>query len=57
MLFTFKQKNHTVTQSTFGTPCKPFPNGFDSGLSVLLPATLDIPQLTNIVAYLSPLRT
>ncbi|KAI0094082.1 hypothetical protein BDY19DRAFT_989588 [Irpex rosettiformis] len=31
VLFTFKQKNHTATQSTFANPCQLAPNGFDSG--------------------------
>jgi len=31
VFFTFKQKNHTVTQSTFAGPCQPMANGFDSG--------------------------
>jgi plastocyanin len=29
--FTFQQKNHTVTQSSFASPCSALPNGFDSG--------------------------
>ncbi|KAF8831784.1 hypothetical protein HHX47_DHR1000871 [Lentinula edodes] len=29
--FTFEQKNHTVTQSSFASPCSPLANGFDSG--------------------------
>jgi len=29
--FVFKQKNHTVTQSTFQTPCQALSGGFDSG--------------------------
>ncbi|KAK1220422.1 hypothetical protein PQX77_016803 [Marasmius sp. AFHP31] len=29
--FTFKQKNHTVTQSTLESPCSPMRSGFDSG--------------------------
>ncbi|KAF9265753.1 hypothetical protein L218DRAFT_859348 [Marasmius fiardii PR-910] len=29
--FTFKQKNHTVTQSTLQSPCSPKADGFDSG--------------------------
>ncbi|KAF8894505.1 hypothetical protein BD779DRAFT_1660486 [Infundibulicybe gibba] len=29
--FTFQQKNHTATQSTFAAPCSPAPAGFDSG--------------------------
>ncbi|EJD06125.1 uncharacterized protein FOMMEDRAFT_18308 [Fomitiporia mediterranea MF3/22] len=31
IVFTFKQKNHTITQSTFANPCSPAPGGFDSG--------------------------
>ncbi|KAH8117615.1 Cupredoxin [Phellopilus nigrolimitatus] len=31
IIFTFKQKNHTVTQSSFGAPCAFSPGGFDSG--------------------------
>ncbi|KAI0345196.1 hypothetical protein BDW22DRAFT_1326168 [Trametopsis cervina] len=31
VLFTFKQSNHTATQSTFDNPCALAPNGFDSG--------------------------
>jgi plastocyanin len=29
--FTFMQKNHTVTQSSFASPCSPLTGGFDSG--------------------------
>jgi plastocyanin len=29
--FTFQQKNHTVTQSSFASPCSPLQSGFDSG--------------------------
>jgi len=29
--FTFKQKNHTATQSTLASPCVQAPGGFDSG--------------------------
>ncbi|EJF62640.1 hypothetical protein DICSQDRAFT_154474 [Dichomitus squalens LYAD-421 SS1] len=31
IVFTFKQKNHTVTQSSLDAPCSPLANGFDSG--------------------------
>jgi len=31
VVFTFQQKNHTVTQSSFATPCDALPGGFDSG--------------------------
>jgi len=36
--FTFQQKNHTVTQSTFNSPCLPAASGFDSGF-VAVPDT------------------
>jgi len=29
--FTFQQKNHTITQSSFASPCSPLEGGFDSG--------------------------
>ncbi|KAI0318419.1 Cupredoxin [Amylostereum chailletii] len=29
--FVFRQKNHTVTQSSLASPCSPLANGFDSG--------------------------
>jgi plastocyanin len=32
--FTFRPKNHTVTQSTFANPCQRMDNGFASGLYV-----------------------
>ncbi|KAH7927077.1 hypothetical protein BV22DRAFT_1061669 [Leucogyrophana mollusca] len=31
VVFTFKQANHTATQSTFANPCQMAPGGFDSG--------------------------
>ncbi|KIJ63263.1 hypothetical protein HYDPIDRAFT_29525 [Hydnomerulius pinastri MD-312] len=31
VVFTFKQANHTATQSTLANPCSMAPNGFDSG--------------------------
>ncbi|KDQ59578.1 hypothetical protein JAAARDRAFT_33158 [Jaapia argillacea MUCL 33604] len=31
VVFTFQQKNHTVTQSSFQSPCVQAPGGFDSG--------------------------
>jgi len=31
IIFTFKQKNHTVTQSSLNQPCSPLAGGFDSG--------------------------
>lgn len=32
IIFTFKQKNHTTTQSSFESPCTHLEGGFDSGL-------------------------
>ncbi|KAF8654147.1 hypothetical protein AX16_003676 [Volvariella volvacea WC 439] len=37
--FTFLQKNHTVTQSTFESPCVPLQDGFDTGF-VPVPDTM-----------------
>jgi len=31
VVFTFMQKNHTVTQSSLANPCQPLDQGFDSG--------------------------
>ena len=36
VFFTFRQKNHTITQSSFDSPCQRTVDGFDSGLSVPL---------------------
>ncbi|KAF8511556.1 hypothetical protein BU17DRAFT_77499 [Hysterangium stoloniferum] len=38
--FTFHQKNHTVTQSTFQSPCVPLP-GIDSGFNPVAPTVVD----------------
>jgi len=38
VVFTFQQKNHTVTQSTFDSPCQRSANGFDTGF---IPVTAD----------------
>ena len=32
VIFTFHQKNHTATRSSFAAPCSPMEGGFDSGL-------------------------
>ncbi|KAG8980677.1 hypothetical protein FRB90_007548 [Tulasnella sp. 427] len=43
--FTFGAKNHTVTQSTFASPCSPMPGGFFSGfMPVAADQTEDLPQ-------------
>ncbi|KAJ7460994.1 hypothetical protein B0H11DRAFT_2057691 [Mycena galericulata] len=46
--FTFKQKNHTITQSTLATPCSPLEGGFDSGFVPVAANETDFPlaQLT-----------
>ncbi|KAJ6608629.1 hypothetical protein B0H10DRAFT_2067459 [Mycena sp. CBHHK59/15] len=47
--FTFKQKNHTITQSTLGTsPCSPMDGGFDSGFIPVAANATEFPlaQLT-----------
>ncbi|KAJ6606455.1 hypothetical protein DFH09DRAFT_9341 [Mycena vulgaris] len=46
--FTFKQKNHTITQSTLASPCSPMDGGFDSGFIPVAADETDFPlaQLT-----------
>jgi len=39
IFFTFKQANHTVTQSTLANPCTPMAGGFDSGF---MPVAADL---------------
>ncbi|CDO68861.1 hypothetical protein BN946_scf185000.g4 [Trametes cinnabarina] len=49
VIFVFKQKNHTVTQSSLNSPCTPLEGGFDSGfVPVADNVTTDFPiaQLT-----------
>ncbi|KAL5533378.1 hypothetical protein ACEPAF_5154 [Sanghuangporus sanghuang] len=41
VVFTFKQKNHTVTRSTFDNPCSPAPGGFDTGF---IPVGADVTE-------------
>jgi plastocyanin len=44
IVFTFKQLNHTVTQSSFDDPCSPLTGGFDSGF---------VPVATNATEFLT----
>lgn len=44
IVFTMKQKNHTVTQSSFESPCVKVANGADSGLYVSLLLFLSWPD-------------
>jgi plastocyanin len=37
VVFTFQQKNHTVTQSTLNNPCQPSAGGFDTGFIPVSP--------------------
>ncbi|OAX40347.1 hypothetical protein K503DRAFT_737691 [Rhizopogon vinicolor AM-OR11-026] len=43
VFFTFKQSNHTATQSTFAQPCVQAPNGFDSGFLPVAASNTDGP--------------
>lgn len=43
VFFTFKQKNHTVTQSTFDSPCQRSAGGFDSGFQPVPAENVDGP--------------
>ncbi|KAF8522716.1 hypothetical protein BU17DRAFT_44420 [Hysterangium stoloniferum] len=52
--FTFHQKNHTVTQSSFADPCGP--EGFDSGYMPVAPGqTTDLPQYNITVMDEKPI--
>jgi len=47
--FQFLTKNHTVTQSTFATPCTMMPNGVDSGFQFVPANSTTIMQWTFTV--------
>jgi plastocyanin len=57
--FIFRQKNHTVTQSTLQSPCTPFAGGFDTGFMPVADAVtsnfpvaeLTVQRTTPIWAY------
>lgn len=52
--FTFHQKNHSVTQSSFADPCGP--EGFDSGFMPVAPGlTTDLPQYNITVMDEKPI--
>ena len=40
VVFHFNPKNHTVTQSTFASPCTRMSDGFSSGLFVTCPSAI-----------------
>ncbi|KAJ7491279.1 hypothetical protein FB451DRAFT_636830 [Mycena latifolia] len=48
IVFEFRQKNHTITQSTLASPCTPMDGGFDSGFVPVADDETDFPlaQLT-----------
>jgi len=48
IVFTFKQKNHTVTQSSFAQPCSPLAGGFDSGF---VPVAADATTFGTTATY------
>ncbi|KAH7910634.1 hypothetical protein BJ138DRAFT_1064855 [Hygrophoropsis aurantiaca] len=43
VIFTFKQANHTATQSTLANPCQMAPGGFDSGFMPVSASNTDGP--------------
>ncbi|KAI0329849.1 hypothetical protein GY45DRAFT_1324449 [Cubamyces sp. BRFM 1775] len=43
VVFTFKQKNHTVTQSSLDSPCTPLEGGFDSSFVPVADDATDFP--------------
>ncbi|KAF7323109.1 hypothetical protein HMN09_00091100 [Mycena chlorophos] len=56
IVFTFLQKNHSVTQSTLDTPCAPLANGFDSGfVPVSANQTSGFPQAQLTVESTDPI--
>lgn len=42
--FQFQTKNHTVTQSTFASPCTPMDKGVDSGFQAVAAGATSVPQ-------------
>ncbi|KAI5119096.1 hypothetical protein M0805_004867 [Coniferiporia weirii] len=55
IVFTFMQKNHTVTQSSFADPCSPLANGFDTGfMPVADNVTEDFPTQTLQIGSTDP---
>jgi len=56
VVFTFQQKNHTATQSSFANPCGQMPGGFDSGFNPV-PAnqTDNFPTFTITVNDTTPI--
>ncbi|TDL28396.1 hypothetical protein BD410DRAFT_780896 [Rickenella mellea] len=61
VLFQFQQKNHTVTQSSFGAPCEPLAatsttgqNGFDSGFFPVADNTTTYPTWSITVNDTNP---
>ncbi|KAH9082097.1 hypothetical protein EDB83DRAFT_2336437 [Lactarius deliciosus] len=46
--FTFNPKNHTVTQSTFASPCAPLSGGFDSGFNPVAVGTASNFPIFNV---------
>lgn len=53
--FQFISKNHSVTQSTFGTPCVQAPNGIDSGFLAADPASTLAPSWSFTLDATTPL--
>ncbi|QRW14443.1 hypothetical protein RhiLY_13442 [Ceratobasidium sp. AG-Ba] len=59
--FEFRDKNHTVTQSTFADPCTPFKNattgqaGLDSGYQAVAAGATQFPVWTIQIAETSPI--
>jgi len=53
--FIFKQKNHTVTESTFDAPCIPKLAGFDSGFNAVAADATDFPSWSIKVNDTAPI--
>ncbi|KAI8999025.1 Cupredoxin [Trametes punicea] len=54
VIFTFKQENHTVTQSSLDSPCTPLEGGFDSGFVPVGDNATEFPIAQFTVQDVSP---
>ncbi|OSC96370.1 hypothetical protein PYCCODRAFT_1379319 [Trametes coccinea BRFM310] len=54
VIFIFKQKNHTVTQSSLNSPCTPLEGGFDSGFVPVADNETDFPVAQFTVPDTNP---
>ncbi|KAJ6536175.1 hypothetical protein B0H19DRAFT_962912, partial [Mycena capillaripes] len=54
--FQFQNKNHSVTQSSFASPCTPLAGGLDSGFQFVAPGATTLPEFSfNVTDVSKPL--